>query len=84
MIAVSSLAALMLPPGVICDRSTLDLILHADIVLTKSTTLLRAEGMPESEWLSTAVRRFRATLAGHDIHAVHDWVDDFGDSTQPI
>jgi len=84
MNAVSSLAALMLPPGIICDRSTLDLMLNADIVLTKSTTLLRAEGMPESEWLSTAVRRFRATLAGHDVHAVDDWIDDFSESTQPI
>lgn len=62
----------MLPPGIICDRSTLDLMLDADIVLTKSATLLRAEGMPESEWLSTAVRRFRAILAGHDVHADDD------------
>lgn len=75
--AVTSLAALILPPGIICDRSTLDLMLDADAIFKKSSMLLQTEGLPESEWLATAVRRFRATLAGRDVHATGALVDDF-------
>ena len=82
MVAIASLAALMLPPGVICDRSTLDLMVDADIVLERTNRLLREEGMPENEWLATSIRRFRATLAGRDLHAVDALEDDFGESNE--
>lgn len=52
-------------------------MLDADAILTKSSMMLRAEGMPESEWLATAVRRLRATLAGRDVHTAGALVDDF-------
>lgn len=84
MNAIASLAALILPPGIICDRSTLDLMLDADAILKKSSMMLQVEGMPESEWLATAVRRFRATLAGRDLHAMDALEDDFAGGSNEL
>jgi hypothetical protein len=75
--AISSLAALMMPPGIICEHRTLNLMLETDTVLKKANTLLRESGMPESEWLAAAVRRLRAVLAGRDLHTAGALRDDF-------
>nr|WP_256344105.1 MULTISPECIES: KAP family NTPase [unclassified Pseudomonas] len=65
--ALVSLAALMLPPGLVCDRSTLDLMFDADVVLERANILFGETGRPENEWLATSIRRFRAALAGSDV-----------------
>lgn len=75
--ALSTLAALMMPPGILCDLSTLNLMLEANTVLGKANELLRESGLPESEWLAAAIRRLRAVLAGRDVHSAGALVDDF-------
>ncbi|WP_032606337.1 KAP family NTPase [Pseudomonas syringae] len=77
MEAIVSFAALIMPPGIICDKSTLDLMLETDTVLKKANALLRQSGMPESDWLAAAVRRLRTVLAGRDIHSADALRDDF-------
>lgn len=77
MEALKTLAALLMPPGILCDLSTLDLMLEADTVLHKANELLRESGMPESEWLAAAIRRLRAVLAGRDVHSAGALRDDF-------
>ena len=77
MDALKTLAALMTPPGILCDLSTLDLMLEANTVLHKANELLRENGMPETEWLAAAIRRLRAVLAGRDVHSVGALRDDF-------
>ncbi|MCD9572348.1 KAP family NTPase [Pseudomonas protegens] len=77
--AIGSLAALMFPPGISCDRSTLDLLCDAEIILERTNILLRENGIPENEWLATSIRRFRATLQGRNIHTANVLLDDFGE-----
>ncbi|RMN50444.1 hypothetical protein ALQ58_05106 [Pseudomonas syringae pv. apii] len=77
MDAIVSFAALIMPPGILCDKSTLDVMLETDTVLKKANALLRQIGMPESEWLADAVRRLRAVLAGRDVHSSGALRDDF-------
>ncbi|WP_116828924.1 KAP family NTPase [Pseudomonas syringae] len=77
MEAIVSFAALIMPPGILCDKSTLDIMLETDTVLKKANALLRDRGMPESEWLAAAVRRLRAVLAGRDVHSADGLRDDF-------
>jgi len=83
MEAITSFAALMMPPGIICEHNTLDLMVEADAVLKKSNALLRENGAPESGWLASAVRRLRAALAGRDIHSAGALRDDFDDEEMP-
>ncbi|WP_371856976.1 KAP family NTPase [Pseudomonas sp. NFACC44-2] len=82
MEAIISFAALMMPPGIICEHSTLDLMVEADTVLKKANALLRESRMPESEWLAAAVRRLRAALAGRDIHSAGALRDDFDEDEE--
>ena len=77
MDSVVTFAALMMPPGITCDHSTLDLMVEANTVLKRTNELLRAQGMPASEWLIAAVRRLRAVLAGRDVHSPGALSDDF-------
>ncbi|MBC9745062.1 KAP family NTPase [Pseudomonas syringae pv. syringae] len=77
MEAIVSFAALIMPPGILCEKSTLDIMLETDTVLKKANALLRDRGMPESEWLAAAVRRLRAVLAGRDVHSADGLRDDF-------
>lgn len=79
MEAITSFAALMMPPGIICEHNTLDLMVEADTVLRRANALLREKGMPGSEWLGAALRRLRAVLAGRDIHNAGALRDDFDD-----
>lgn len=83
MEAIMSFAVLMMPPGIICDHSTLNLMVEADTVLRKANALLREKGMPDSEWLGAALRRLRAVLAGRDIHNAGALRDDFDDEETP-
>jgi hypothetical protein len=83
MEAITSFAALMMPPGIICEYNTLDLMVEADTVLKKFNALLRENGVPESGWLASAVRRLRAALAGRDIHTSGALRDDFDDEETP-
>lgn len=77
MDALNTLAALIMPPGILCDLSTLNLMLEANTVLEKANALLRENGIPKSEWLAAAVRRLRAVLAGRDVHSAGALRDDF-------
>lgn len=83
MEAITSFSALMMPPGIICDHSTLNLMVEADTVLRKANALLREKRMPNSEWLGAALRRLRAVLAGRDIHNAGALRDDFDDEETP-
>lgn len=80
--AITSFAALMMPPGIICEHSTLNLMVEANTVLKKANALLRDSLMPESEWLSGSVRRLRAALAGRDIHSAGALSDDFDEDLE--
>ncbi|OBS37852.1 NTPase [Pseudomonas syringae pv. syringae] len=77
MEAIVSFAALIMPPGIICEKRTLDIMVQTETVLKKTNALLRQSGMPESEWLANSVRRLRAVLAGHDVHSSVTLRDDF-------
>ncbi|AZE48783.1 Phage T7 exclusion protein [Pseudomonas chlororaphis] len=68
MSAISTIAALLSPPNVIVDLSTLEQMFDADAVLGMTRGLLRDEGFPENEWLASSVRRFRGALLGQDPH----------------
>jgi hypothetical protein len=84
MSAISTIAALLNPPSVIVDLSTLDQMFDAGAVLGMTRGLLRNEGFPENEWLASSIRRFRDALLGRDPHfsspddevAEHDELDD--------
>ncbi|MFJ4393315.1 KAP family NTPase [Pseudomonas sp. NPDC089396] len=85
MDALKTFAGLMMPPGILCDLSTLDLMLEANTVLRNANELLRENGMPESEWLAAAIRRLRAVLAGRDVHSAGALRDDFSvDEEEPV
>ncbi|QTT91802.1 KAP family NTPase [Pseudomonas chlororaphis] len=77
MSAISTIAALLSPPNVIVDLSTLDQIFDADAVLGMTRRLLRDEGFPENEWLASSVRRFRGALLGRDPHFSSPDDEDF-------
>ncbi|WP_371319132.1 KAP family NTPase [Pseudomonas sp. PDM26] len=68
MSAISTIAALLNPPNVIVDLSTLDQMFDAGAVLGMTRGLLRDEGFPENEWLASSIRRFRDALLGRDPH----------------
>ena len=86
MEAFKTLAGLMMPPGILCDHSTLDSMFETDTVLHNANDMLRESGMPESEWLAAAIRRLRAVLAGRDVHSAGALIDDFivGDEESAI
>lgn len=80
MDAVSTVAALLSPPGVIVDLSTLNQMFDVNVVLEKMRGFLSVEGFPESEWLSSSIRRFRGALLGRDPHSgsLDDDLDNCG------
>lgn len=77
MSAISTIAALLNPPNVIVDLSTLDQMFDAGAVLRMTRRLLRDEGFPENEWLVSSIRRFRDTLLGRDPHFSSPDDEDF-------
>lgn len=60
--SIGSLAALILPPGIFCDRHALDILFDADIILDKITHMFDEKETYKNEWLTTCIRRLRDTL----------------------
>lgn len=77
MSAISTIAALLNPPNVIVDLSTLEQMFDAGAVLGMTRRLLRDEGFPENEWLVSSIRRFRDALLGRDPHFSSPDDEDF-------
>lgn len=65
--AIFSLAALIVPQGIMCEFNTLDRLFDAKIVLERAQSLVREEGMPEDEWLATSVLRLIKSLSGQNL-----------------
>lgn len=62
--AVSTLAALLVPPGTGAERSTLDELFDADIVQMKIKALIADTGMPDDPWLAESLQRLLRRLVG--------------------
>lgn len=82
MSAISTIAALLNPPNVIVELSTLDQMFDAGAVLGTTRRLLRSEGFPENEWLASSIRRFRDALLGRDPHVSHPDDDGFDEQDE--
>ncbi|MBB2971274.1 KAP family NTPase [Mesorhizobium sp. RMAD-H1] len=60
--AISTLAALLLPPGTSAERSLLDELFDADSVQKIIETLIADAGVPANPWLADNLERLRALL----------------------
>lgn len=61
--AIYSLAALMVPPGLMCGRDTFDIMFDADVVLDRVIQLIGSSPVVDNEWLAVCVRRLHDALA---------------------
>ncbi|HCT03867.1 MAG TPA: NTPase [Pseudomonas sp.] len=68
MVAISTMATLLSPPGVIVERGSLEQMFDVDVVIVRLQGFVRSEGLPENEWIATSVRRFLIALLGRDPH----------------
>lgn len=64
--AVSTLAALIVPPGHGVERASLDALFEADAVQARIGALVAGSGMPANPWLAESLQRLRIILAGGD------------------
>ena len=62
--AISTFAALLVPPGFGASRASLDELFHADDVQARIETLVANTGMPADPWLAESLRRLQGILAG--------------------
>lgn len=64
--AISTFAALLVPPGFTADRAALDALFNADAVLEKIEALAADAKTPDNPWLAESLRRLQRILAGKD------------------
>ncbi|WP_157986801.1 KAP family NTPase [Pseudomonas sp. Larv2_ips] len=60
--AIYSLAALMVPPGLMCGRDTLDIMFDADVVSERVSQLIDWSQIADNEWLAVCIRRLNGAL----------------------
>jgi hypothetical protein len=68
MDALNTFAALVVPPGHVTDRSTLDELLDAEAIAGAIEEQVEKSGWPDNVLLEQSLRRLRRILTGRDPH----------------
>ncbi|WP_341962598.1 KAP family NTPase [Pseudomonas sp. RC10] len=66
--AISTFAALITPPGILCDYQTLDLMIDAGKLLERLLSMFSKSERPEDDWIAQAINRLNAVLSRKDPH----------------
>lgn len=81
--AISTFAALVVPPGVESSLENLDVMMDAKDVAGVIEILVLEGGLPKDEWLSESVNRLRATLKRSESAATDPVLESVEPDTDP-
>ncbi|MBN8906009.1 MAG: hypothetical protein J0H99_05150, partial [Rhodospirillales bacterium] len=76
IVAITTFAALTVPPKYLLDKETMNKIIDGEVVLCRLVEVANEGRIPADPWLRRSLLRLVATLRGHDPHAIRDQEDD--------
>lgn len=71
MDAITTFAALTIPPGIIVDSATMDRLIDTGVVLERLSQFAKDGLLPNNQWLRASLTRFAAVMRRHDPHFAH-------------